>query len=211
MSNTTENTSGLDVDQERIGSVYGKALLDATTSSGTTARVIDELDSLVSDILAQLPDFERLLTSPRVPTEEKIRILDSVLESRLSEDLLTFLKVVCRRDRLDCLREISREARKQFNEMLGVIQVHVTSATPIDESLTGLIENVLRGVLRSEISLVYTIDPKLIGGLVIRAGDTVFDGSVINQLERLRSQALEQSFRATVGVLDKFIEENTSA
>ena len=211
MSNTTENTSGLDVDQERIGSVYGKALLDATTSSGTTARVIDELDSLVSDILAQLPDFERLLTSPRVPTEEKIRILDSVLESRLSEDLLTFLKVVCRRDRLDCLREISREARKQFNEMLGVIRVHVTSATPIDESLTGLIENVLRGVLRSEISLAYNIDPKLIGGLVIRAGDTVFDGSVINQLERLRSQALEQSFRATVGVLDKFIEENTSA
>ena len=211
MSDTTENTSGLDVDQERIGSVYGKALLSATTNSGTTAQVIDELDSMISDILAPLPDFERLLTSPRVPTEEKIRILDSALESQLSEDLLTFLKVVCRRDRLDCLREISREARKQFNEILGVTQIHVTSATPIDESLTGLIENVLRGVMRSEISLAYTIDSTLIGGIVIRAGDTVFDGSVINQLERLRSQALEQSFRATVGVLDKFIEENTSA
>ena len=208
MSDISEYASGLDVGQEQLGAIYGKALLGATAETGTSGQVLDELESFVVDVLAKLPDFHQLLISPRVPTEQKLLILDRALKSRMSDELLTFLKVVCQRERLSCLREIARQARKQYNEMLGVIQVKVTSASPIGADLTGLIETVLRGVLRTEIVVDYSTDPDLIGGMVIRAGDTVFDGSVINRLERLRSKSLERSFQATIGVLDRFTQES---
>lgn len=197
----------LDIGRQQIGSVYGKALLAVTEKSSTTAAVLYEFESVVSDVLAELPDFDAVLSSPRVPNDEKIRILDAAFESRMSEQLLTFLKVVCSHDRLDCLREIYIAARHLHNENLGLIEVKVTSANTISSDLKGNIETTLRDVLHSEIMVAYQVDPNLIGGMVVRAGDTVFDGSVVNHLEQLRIEALERSFQATIGVLDRFMSK----
>ena len=204
MTETSGNTQGIDIGREQIGAVYAKALLAATEPSGNSQGILNEFESLVTDVLEQLPDFEAVLASPRVIVDEKIRILDRAFASRMSQQLLTFLKVVSRHERLDCLREIYHSARHIYNENKGVTGVKVSSAEPIGPDLAGSIENVLRGVMHSEISVEYEVDPALIGGMVVRAGDTVYDGSVVNQLEHLRVQALARSFQATIGVLDKF-------
>jgi len=207
MTEAADNSQGLDIGREELGAIYGKALLGSTDPLGNTAAVLDEFESLIHDVLDQFPDLDVAISSPRISVGEKLAVLENIFAARMSEHLLTFLKVVCGHERLDCLREIYRAARHLYNVGLGLIEVQVTSATPIEAELTGLIENVLRGALRSEVSIDYHINPDLIGGMVVRAGDTVFDGSVVNQLSRLRAQTLERSFQSTIGVLEKFTNE----
>ena len=208
MNETANNSEGLDIGREELGAVYGKALLGSTEPSGDAAAVLAEFESLITDVLHPFPNLDATLSSPRVSVDEKVRILDNVFASRMSDQLLTFLKVVCRHERLDCLRQIYRSARHLYNTGLGLVEVKVTSAIPIDHALAVVIQNGLRKVLRSEISIDYDVDPDLLGGMVVRAGDTVFDGSVANQLSRLRAQTLERSFQATIGFLDNFTDEN---
>ena len=207
MTETPGNTQGIDIGREQIGAVYAKALFAATEPSGNLLDVLNEFESLVTDVLDRLPDLEAVLASPRVSVDHKIQILDRAFPSGMSQHLLTFLKVVSRHERLDCLREICQSARHLYNEDKGLREVKVSSAEPIGSELAGLIENVLRGVLHSEITVEYNVNPALIGGMVVRAGDTVYDGSVVNHLEQLRSSALARSFQATIGVLDKFMAD----
>ena len=69
--------------------------------------------------------------------------------------------------------------------MRGRIEVRLTTAVPVDQATRDLIISKLRASLGREIDLQTSVDPELIGGLVIRIGDTVYDGSLANQLQRL--------------------------
>jgi len=209
MADTANQQKSLDIGREQIGSVYGKALLAATRQVGNTTDVLAEFESLIEDVLQSQPDFDAVLSSPRVPLADKVRMLDSVFSTRMSDHLLTFLKVVCQHERLDCLREIYKAARHQDNESRGLVEVIVSSAEPIDGPVAQQVEQRVRQTVGTEVTVDYQIDPDLLGGIVVRLGDKVFDGSVANRLQQLRSETLRKSFQASIGALDKFTGPET--
>ena len=92
-----------DVGVEQVADIYAKALLGATESAGRTAAVLDEFDTLLSEVLDGFPRFEAVLTSGLIGHDEKAAALDRVLGKQVSPLLLNFLKVVSRHGRLDCL------------------------------------------------------------------------------------------------------------
>ena len=210
MTDTAVQQDSLDIGREQIGSVYGKALLAATRLASNTVDVLAEFESLVEDVLQAQPEFDVVLSSPRVSVGDKIRILDNVFSSRMSDHLLTFLKVVCRHERLDCLREICKAARRQDNEQHELVEVTISSAEPLEGRLAQQVEQRIRQTLGSEIAVDYRINPDLLGGIVVRAGDKVFDGSVANRLQQLRSETLRKSFEAAIGALDQFTASEPS-
>lgn len=177
-----------DTTQQQLGAVYAKALLGATERAGTTDAVLDELEVLVTEVLARVPSVEGTLTSPRVPLVAKEGILERAFPGRLSGELLNFLKVVARRGRFDCLRAILRAARDLQNELRGRVRVHVRSAAALDDAARELVTSQLQSTLGREIDLQLAVDPDLIGGLVVRVGDTVYDGSIANRLSQLRNK-----------------------
>lgn len=81
-------SNGFDAGQQYLGNVYAKALLGVTEHAGNTEQVVDEFESFVKDVLDQLPDFEAMLRSPRVPHADKERLLDRALAGKM----LTILK-----------------------------------------------------------------------------------------------------------------------
>ncbi|MBW3600322.1 MAG: ATP synthase F1 subunit delta, partial [Planctomycetes bacterium] len=144
--------------------------------------------SVVEDVLAKLPSFDAVLKSPRVSHEEKVRLLHKSFQGKMSATLLNFLKVVSRHGRLDALRAIHRAAQKLHHERMGRVEVLVRTAEPLPEEIHARIADRLRAALGREPVLRMEVEPELIGGVVIRVGDTVYDGSVAHQLVRLREE-----------------------
>jgi len=193
-----------DRDQERLGAIYAKALLGATENAHVSETVLAELDSLVQDVLRSLPKLEAALESPRIPSERKEQILDRAFGGRMAPLLLNFLKILARRGRFDCLRAIQQASRDAFNEIRGRVVVYARAAEPLDDAARTLVTSRLRAMLNRDIDLRASVDPDVVAGLVIRVGDTVYDGSVANQLARLRDEIIVQTNRRIRQDLNRF-------
>ena len=193
-----------DVGREKVGEIYARALLGAAENAGQTVAVLDELDAIVSEVFAQFPKLETVLGSLLVSHEEKMVLLDRVFADRISRLLLNFLKVVSRHGRLDCLRPIQRQVRILYEELQGQSRVRVTTATAVDPQQIEHIAATLSAWLGRQPILETVVDPALIGGLVLRMGDTVYDGSVANQLQSIRQQMIDRSVHEIQSRRDRF-------
>jgi F-type H+-transporting ATPase subunit delta len=207
MTEAVQHPTVFDAGRQQVGGVYAKALLAAAEKAGATVQVLEELDSFVGDVLGQMPKFEATLASPNVPFEAKLRLLDRAFAGKMSVTLLNFLKVTARHRRLDCVRAIHRAVHEQYNEMTGRVDVFVRTAGPLPDDLRRQVTARLEAQLGRRVNLRTTIDENLIGGMVVRVGDTVYDGSVAQQLRRLRDDTLERTAQALQQSLDRFASQ----
>ena len=203
MSASGSGNLAYDTERQYIGTVYAKGLLGAAEKANQVTQVVDELESIVVDVLPQLPKLKLLLESPRVPMEVKEKVLNQSFSAG-SSVLLTFLKVVCRHGRFDCLRVISRTATALLQEQTGVVEVRVTTAEFVPESMHEELKTKLGQILEKQVVIRTETDADILGGLVVRVGDTVFDGSVANQLSQIRRTAVDQAMQQIRQSLDRF-------
>lgn len=208
MAEETAVAEPFDTDQQQLGALYAKALLGAAGDEAES--VLEELDALLDEVLAKQPKLGAVLSSPRVPHADKERMLDTALGGKMSPVLLNFLKVCSRRRRLDCLGAMRSEAWHLFNEMRGRVEVQVATAAPLEAARREALQEQLGKLLGAQVVLLTRVDPELIGGLVVRVGDTVYDGSVSNRLSRFRDEALKNVAATVRASIDKF-SSNDSA
>lgn len=126
-----------------------------------------------------------LLSSPATSTDAAVALLSP--ESNVDADFVQFLHVLSANGRLPLLPEIAVLFEQARAEAEKVVNVKITSAAVLDDSETATLAAALRRRFGSEIALTKAVDPALIGGAVIDAGDVVIDGSVRGKLERLRT------------------------
>lgn len=177
----------IDVAGQQIGAIYAAGLYDAAVAQANVDDVLAELDSLVTDVLDRFPDFEALLSSLRIHEDEKKAIIDRTIAPQASTLLSNFLKVLAERDRLGYLREIRSELQAIHDERQGRVPVEVTTATPMDATMIAQLTEDIRRQTQREPVLTTSVDPDLIGGIQLRFGDTVYDGSVASELARMRT------------------------
>jgi F-type H+-transporting ATPase subunit delta len=204
-STASDSTNGVaEFGDQQLGGLYAKALLGASETAGTTEALLAEFDSLVHDVLDKLPAFESVLRSGLVSHEDKVKLIDKSLGGKASPLLLNFLKVLSSHGRLHALRSIHRAARALYDQMRGRKRVKVSTAAPLDGALEQRLRQSLRGMLGGEPVLEHVVDPSLIGGIVLRVGDTVYDGSVSAQLEQVRTQMINRSVHEIQSRRDRF-------
>jgi len=187
---STQHHLAYDSDRQHLGGVYAKALLSATEKAGATETVLDQLSGFIHDVIERMPNFDAVLSSPRVSPEEKARLLDRAVGKKVHVLLLNFLKVMARHGRLDCLRAALAAAHQQYNEMRGRVEVVVESAAPLDANSKASITAQLKRLLGADVILQTKVNPDVLGGLVVRVGDTVYDASVANRLNGLKRAVL---------------------
>ncbi len=193
-----------DSEEQHVGQVYAKALLQAATGSNKVDVAVDQLESLVRDVMDKSKGFEAVLFSPKMSVEDKSEFLDRVFGAKMDPLLLSFLKVLNRRHRLPFVRAISQSANALRDEMAGRMQVQVSTSSPLDAASADALRKKLSASFGKDIRLVTKIDPSILGGLVVRIGDTVYDGSVDGQLKSLRRDAgarADASVRTLAGQL----------
>lgn len=199
----TKQPNVFDSDQQQLGDVYAKALLAFGVESGNLDQLVEELGGVV-EAIENVPGLKSALESPRIGLDAKSQLLDKAFGGRVEKGLINFLKVVGNKGRFDCLGSIAASARVMQDEMSGRVQAVLTSASEIDESVKNKIAEQLTKVLGKTVSLQSTVDPKILGGMVVRIGDTVYDGSVVNQLAQVRARAIKSASDAIREKLDRF-------
>lgn len=192
------------VDQRtgRIGEVFAKALVGAAGQDAD--EVVAELDALVAEVLDRHPQLESALSSSMISPVEKLGIIDRAFTGRVSTLLSNFLKVLVEHDRGGVLRSVQQAAHQLLDAAHRRVRVQVTTATALDDVSSRQIVEALQRLTGSEPILEPQVDPKLIGGAVFRIGDTVYDGSIATQFERMRTQLLNRSVHEIQSGRDRF-------
>lgn len=166
---------------------YARTLLELAARESAA----EAYGHLLADLVAlerTEPDVARFLETPRVDLADKKRVLREVLSDRAPESFVRFVLVVLDKGRQRLLPEIEAAYRDLLDERAGRVHAQVTLAREPDEELRGEIVRGLRGALDREVVAHFQTDRNIVGGLLVRVGDRVLDGSLRRRLEDLRRE-----------------------
>jgi F-type H+-transporting ATPase subunit delta len=201
-------TTQIDLVGQRVGAIYGKAFFSAAEASGKLAEAIEEFDSLIADVLDQQPALEQLLGNPMVGVDEKLGVIDHIFSGKASPLMLSFLEVLGRKERLGYLRPILEQVHLLENRRQGLLSVDVTTATPLGAEMHDRLAEAAGELLSCQVELAADVDPEMIGGVILKIGDTVYDSSVHAELERLRTRIRSRSIDAIEAQRNRHQVEN---
>lgn len=162
---------------------YARAAFEAANAAGALpqwSQMLQVLSAVVSDA-----DVARYLAGPSASAERKAQTLLELCGDVLNEQGSNFVKVVAENKRLQLLPEIARLFEEMKAGQERTLDVDVVSAYALTDSAEAKLAEALRKRLQREVKIKVQVDNSLIGGLVIRAGDVVIDGSVRGKLQKL--------------------------
>ena len=183
--------SVFDVDVERLARVYALAVLDAAGDAQDS--VMEELGSLVTEVLDNHADLDAIFGSALIALDEKLAMLDRLFANQLSGTTLSFLKVLAKHGRLGYLRAVARSAKTLWDERNSHVQLELQLAHELDDALHQEVVESLRITLGFNPVVTTRVNPDLIGGIVLRIGDKVYDASARTQLEKTRHSIVERA------------------
>jgi F-type H+-transporting ATPase subunit delta len=205
VSEPAPQPTALDVGAEQLGKTYARALLGATEAEGSTDAVIDQLNQLCDEALAGSEQLRAAFASPRIDAAEKCRVLDRLLAAEAHPTLVKFLKVMAGRHRLAHVVAVRDAVVKLHDELTGRLLAEVRTAVPLTERLRNDVTHQLNVHFSKSVRLREVVDPSIIGGMVIRVGDTVFDSSVASQLDKLGRAASAGFARRLISQSEQFV------
>jgi F-type H+-transporting ATPase subunit delta len=171
---------------EEIAEVYARALFEAAKDDGVLDRAHDELGQF-ADALDEDRNLQVFLFSPYFSSEEKKDGIRRIV-SDADERVLNFLELLAERHRMPALFRVRRIFDGLWAEENKLLPVVVTSATELD---AGLVEDIGKRIEEQtgrRVELSSTVNPDVLGGLMVRVGNMVLDATVRNRLEQLRKQ-----------------------
>lgn len=167
---------------ETLAHVYADAFLDLTWAKGVHAEVLAELRE-VARVIEQEEGFQAFLATPKIRQRVKKEVVERVFGGVVSDYTLNFLRIVIDKRRQLFLREIIAAFEVGYHERAGELVVKVDTAVPLERTQASRLEAVLKQKFRKEIVLRQSVDARLLGGLVLRVGDSRIDGSLRTRLE----------------------------
>jgi F-type H+-transporting ATPase subunit delta len=161
-----------------LGQKHG-ALADYGAALDTVARLVDE-DA----------KFRVFLETPRIEDSERKAVVKRALGGKLPQNVVNFVLVTIDKRRQRLLREISRQYNQLLDAHLNREHVEVTLARDADDATQKMIASKLSGVLGKEAIPHFRVKPEIIGGLIVRTSNTIYDGSVRRRLDGMRRKLL---------------------
>lgn len=174
-----------------VSETYGDALFGLGLEKGLVDSLMAEIGEM-REILSENPDFSRLMNHPDIGRDDKLGILSKVFEGRLSDTLFGFIRVLVIKGRYGAIDDIFTYYTDKYKEYHRIGVAYVTSAVELTEGQREKIEKRLletTGFARMEMH--FSVNAKLIGGLVIRIGDRVVDSSIRSRLDGLQRQLMK--------------------
>ena len=177
---------------EIIARNYAETLLELARRNGGTPTV-EEFGRAADEVagLARDPRLREFLTTPRLSAETRKAALRKALEGRVPDLFLRFVLLVVDKRRQGLLREIAAQYRALTDEMFGRVRVDVEISHAPDAALQADIGNSLARRLGKTVFPTFRVNPELLGGVVVRVGDEILDGSVKSRAAQLRRRLLE--------------------
>lgn len=166
-----------------IARPYAKAAFEEAQADRQMSRWSETLRAAATAV--QDPRVHELLGNPSVTVEDLAQLIMGVTGSAIDEHGQNFFRMLAENHRLGYLPEIAALFDEYKDEAEKVIDVTVTSAAPIDSRQEQALSKALERKLKRTVRLHSATDSTLIGGAIVRAGDTVIDGSLLSRLKRI--------------------------
>ncbi|MCW3048084.1 MAG: atpH [Solirubrobacterales bacterium] len=171
---------------EEIARVYARSLFDVAREQDKLEVIREQLGEF-ADALAGSHELEVFFFSPYFSTEEKKDGLHRTVEGA-DETLNNFLELLLENHRMPVVFRVRREFDRLWEEANDLLPVQITSAVALDESVSRRIGDEIGRQTGKQVQLTSTVDPDVIGGIVLRVGNSILDASIRNRLETLRKQ-----------------------
>lgn len=166
---------------------YATALFEIAKEQGAMTKFKEEA-SAICEVLKNEPEYMNLLGHPSVIEAQKLELIEQAFTGRVSDEFVGLMGLIIKKSRTEYLIRILTQFIEMAKEDEGLIKATVTSAMPLtNQQLAQIRENLEQGTGKT-IELDAQIDASLIGGLIVRVGDKVVDGSIKGQMDALKSQ-----------------------
>ena len=185
-----------------VARVYSEAFLNAAGDNPQEA--LEEFTSFMDDVLTNNPEFQGLITSPYFNRDEKRAMIERVMGRFASEKFTNFLRVLADHERLDLLPLILHQSHVMNEQRQGKRRVEVRTAVELKDDQLEKIRRQLNEQFSFEPVLVPTVDPSLIGGIVIQVGDTIYDSSLRSRMKQLAERLRQRSLHEIQSGRDRF-------
>ena len=171
---------------EEIARVYSRALFEAGRDQGNLDELKQQLGEF-ADALAGSRDLQTFFFSPYFSTEEKKDGLERAIDGA-EEALHNFLELLVEKHRMPAIFRIRQQFDELWREENKMLPVQITSAIELDEETVEEIGETIGQQTGRRIDLVSSVDPDILGGIVLRVGNSILDASIRNRLDQLRRQ-----------------------
>jgi F-type H+-transporting ATPase subunit delta len=171
---------------EEIAQVYSRSLFEVAREQDKLDEIRDQLGEF-ADVLAEERNMQLFFFSPQFSTEEKKEGLHKAVEGA-DEVLVNFLELLLEKHRMPAIFRIRREFDERWRQENKLLPVQVTSAVELDEDTVRKIGDEIGEQTGRKVDLVSRVDPDILGGIVLRVGNSILDASIRNRLEQLRKQ-----------------------
>ncbi len=166
-------------------SAYATALLEVGQETGESEAFAEQLAAFASSLESNAL-FRVFFESPKISRTDKKAALERALSGLVSKPILNLLRILIDRGRQECYGEISATFDELFDEVRGRSHVRIVSAKPISAPAKERLVALLHERFGREIIAADSADPALLGGMTVRIGDTVIDGSLRTKLNNVR-------------------------
>jgi len=171
---------------EEIAQVYARSLFEAAKDQDKLDEIREQL-GMFADAVAESHDLQVFFFSPYLSTQEKTDGLRRAIEGA-DEAFLNFLDLLVENHRMPVIFRIRREFDELWEDENQLLPVQVTSAVPLDDAIVQEIGSTIGAQTGKQVELSSRVDPDILGGIVVRAGNAILDASIRNRLEQLRKQ-----------------------
>lgn len=172
---------------ELVSKRYASALFDIAFEEGSYEKVKEELDFVLA-CLEEEPQLYQLLKSPLITVLEKKDVVSAIFKDKLSQEVYNFLRIIIDKGRESYIEGIVKEYRTLVDTAKNKVEAVAITAIPMDkEDLLKLQVN-LSMTSGKNIQLQNHVDPEIIGGVLVKIGDKVIDGTIRNRLARMEEE-----------------------
>jgi len=174
---------------EELAQVYARALFEVAREHGKLDLLREQLGQF-TDALDVNRELTTFFFSPYFSTEEKQDGLRRVLVDA-DENLINFVNLLIENHRMPVIFRIRQEYERLWEEENRLLPVEITSAIALDQAMTDNLGRTIGERANRKVQLAARVDPNILGGIVVRVGNSILDASIRNRLEQLRRQVAQ--------------------
>lgn len=166
---------------------YAQALYEVASEQQAIDKTEAELVQ-ITDVINQSEELNMLLTHPKVTAQEKKEIINELFGGKASETTLNFLNLLFERGREEELHNIAKHFTDLSNEARGYAEATVITAKPLTEDELQKVAEQFGQKVNKKLRVTTKVDPSIVGGIIVRIGDRLYDGSIKGKLARFTQQ-----------------------
>lgn len=170
-----------------IANRYAEALFQLSEDENISTEIYNELHNVV-DIVKNNKELDNALKSPLVSKAEKINLIEVLFNNQINNNLKNFLKILVEKGRISSLKSIELTFKQLLNDKNNIIEGTVISAVPLTDEKIKKLEEKLSKKYNKNVTLENKVDNSILGGVLIRLGNTQIDGSVKTRLDNIKEQ-----------------------